>query len=158
VTTKRTNGPEHLKVSELRKGAYMKRHLNNIVLTAGLSVLLGSSTLSAQGQKAVANIPFAYHVGEQTFSAGKYTIAKTSSQGVFALRETDTGHAVFMSVIPEGTGAKDAWNLTFSCYAGECSLSQIRMGLEAYNLAAKPPVRLASNRAGVAAMISVPLR
>ena len=51
----------------------MKQHLRNIVLTAGLSVLLGSSTLSAQTQTAVANIPFAYHVGQQTFSAGKYT-------------------------------------------------------------------------------------
>jgi len=133
----------------------MKRHLNKIVLTAGLSVLLGSSILSAQSQKAVANIPFVYHVGEKTFSPGEYTIAKTSSsQSLFALRETDTNRATFMSVIPEGTGAKDAWNLTFSCYAGECSLSQIRMGGDAYNLTAKPPVRLGK----VAAMISVPLR
>src|SRR5205085_11965393 len=102
----------------------MKQHLRNIVLTAGLSVLLGSSTLSAQSQKAVANIPFAYHVGEKTFSPGKYTIAKSSSsQGVFALRETDTGHDIFMSVTQHSTGDKDAWNLTFSCYAGDCSLS-----------------------------------
>jgi hypothetical protein len=155
---KRTKLPEHLKVSELKPGGYMKQHLRNIVLTAGLSVLLGSSTLSAQDQKAVANIPFAYHVGQQTFSPGKYTIANTSSLGVFALRETDTGRGIFMPVIPEDTGAKDAWNLTFSCYAGDCSLSQIRMGREAYNLRAKPPVRLASNRIGVAALISVPLR
>jgi hypothetical protein len=136
----------------------MKRHLHNIVLAAGLSVLLGSSTLSAQSQKAVANIPFAYHVGQQTFSPGKYTIAKNSSPGVFTLRETDTGRGIFMPVISQDTRAKDAWNLTFSCYAGDCSLSQIRMGSESYNLLAKPPVRLASNHVGVAAMISVPLR
>jgi hypothetical protein len=133
----------------------MKRHLNNIILTAGLSVLLGSSTLSAQSRKAVASIPFAYHVGEKTLSPGKYTIAKSSSsQGVFALRETDTGHNIFMSVTQHSTGDKDAWNLTFSCYAGDCSLSQIRMGGDSYNLTAKPPVRLGK----VAAMISVPLR
>jgi hypothetical protein len=133
----------------------MKRHLNNIVLTAGLSVLLGSSTLSAQSQKAVANIPFAYHVGEQTFSPGKYTIAKSSSSpSVFALRETDTGHDIFLSVTQHSTGDKDAWNLTFSCYAGECSLSQIRMADNSYNVTARPPVRLGK----VAAMISVPLR
>jgi hypothetical protein len=136
----------------------MKQHLRNIVLTAGLSVLLGSSTLSAQTQTAVANIPFAYHVGQQTFSAGEYTVAKTSSQGVFALRETDTGHAILMPVIQQDTGAKDAWNLTFSCYARDCSLSQIRMAGDSYNVTARPPVRLASNRVGVAAMISVPLR
>src|SRR2546421_6961288 len=114
----------------------MKRHLRNIVLTAGLSVLLGSSTLSAQDQKATANIPFAYHVGQKTFSPGNYTVAKTSSLGVFALRETDTGHDIFMSVIQHSTGDKDAWKLTFSCYAGDCSLSQIRMGGDSYNLTA----------------------
>jgi hypothetical protein len=132
----------------------MKRHLRNIVLTAGLSVLLGSSTISAQSQKAVANIPFAYHVGQQTFSPGKYAVGQTRAPGVFALRETDTGHDIFMSVIQHSTGDKEAWNLTFSCYAGECSLAQIRMGSESYNLLAKPPARLGK----VAAMISVPLR
>jgi hypothetical protein len=137
----------------------MKRHLNNIVLAAGLSVLLGSSTLSAQSQKAVASIPFAYHVGQQTFAPGKYTVAKSSSPGVFTLRETDTGGGIFMPVISQDTRrATDAWKLTFSCYASDCSLSQIRMGSESYNLLAKPPVRLANNRVGVAAMISVPLR
>jgi hypothetical protein len=136
----------------------MKRHLTTIVLTAGLSVLLSSSTLSAQGQKAAANIPFAYHVGQQTFSPGKYTVAKTSSPGIFALRETDTGRGIFMPVTQQSTGAKDAWNLTFSCDAGDCSLAQIRMAGESYNLRAKSPVRLANNHLGVAAMVSVPLR
>jgi hypothetical protein len=136
----------------------MKRHLNNIVLTAGLSVLLGTSTLSAQSPKAVASIPFAYNVGQQTFSPGKYAVGQTRAPGVFALRETATGHEIFMPVVQQSTGDKDAWNLTFSCYAGDCSLAQIRMGSESYNLLAKPRVRLASNRVGVAAMISVPLR
>jgi hypothetical protein len=132
----------------------MKRHLKNIVLTAGLSVLLGSSTLSAQDQKAAASIPFAYHVGQQTFSPGTYTIAKNSSQSVLALRETDTSRGIFVPVTPGGTGGKNAWNLTFSCYAGECSLSQIRMAGESYNVNVKTSVRLGK----VAAMISVPLR
>jgi len=136
----------------------MKEQLRNIVLTAGLSVLLGSSTLSAQSQKAVANIPFAYHVGEQTFSPGKYTIGETPTRSLCLLQQNETGHIIFMSVTNADTHRKDAWSLTFSCYAGECSLAQIRMGSESYNLLAKPPVRLASNHAGVAAMISVPLR
>jgi hypothetical protein len=97
-------------------------------------------------------------VGQQTFSAGKYTVAKTSSLGVFALRETDTGHDIFMPVVHQDTGDKNAWNLTFSCYAGDCSLSQIHLAGESYKLKAKSPVRLANNRLGVAAMISVPLR
>jgi hypothetical protein len=132
----------------------MKLQLTTIVLTAGLSVLLGSSTLSAQDQKATANIPFAYHVGEQTFSPGKYTVAKGSLPGVFALRETGAGHDSFIPVLPHDTGDKEAWNLTFSCYGNDCSLSQIRMANASYNVNAKPPIRLGK----VAAMISVPLR
>ena len=136
----------------------MKLQLTTIVLTAGLSALLRSSTLSAQDQKAVANIPFAYHVGQQTFSPGKYTIANTSSQGLFALRGTETGRGIFMPVVHQDTGDKNAWNLTFSCYAGDCSLSQIHVAGESYNLIARPPVRVANNQLAVAAMISVPLR
>jgi hypothetical protein len=132
----------------------MKLQLTAIVLTAGLSVLLGSSTLSAQNQKAVANIPFAYHVGEKTFSPGKYALAKSTLPGFFALRETDTGHDTFIAVLPHNTGDKEAWNLTFSCYAKDCSLSQIRMANDSYNVNAKPPMRPGK----VAAMISVPLR
>jgi hypothetical protein len=133
----------------------MKLQLTTIVLTAGLSVLLGSSTLGAQSQKTVANIPFAYHVGDTTLSPGKYTIAKSSSsQGVFALRETDTGRDILMSITQHSTADKDAWKLTFTCYAGDCSLSQILMGADSYNLTAKPRVRPGK----VTAMISVPLR
>jgi hypothetical protein len=132
----------------------MKRHLHNIVLTAGLSVLLGSSTLSAQSQQAVASIPFAYHVGEKTLSPGKYIIGQTRTPGIFALQQRETRHTIFMPVLQQGSGSKDAWDLSFSCYAGQCSLAQIRMGSESYNLLAKPPVRLGK----VAAMISVPLR
>jgi hypothetical protein len=135
----------------------MKLQLTTIFLTAGLSALLGSAILSGQSQRAVANIPFAYHVGDQTFSAGKYTIAETSSQGIFALKQNETGHSIFMPVINEGTGAKDAWKLTFSCYAGECSLAQVWMAGDSYTLRAKSFPRVAKNQLGVVALVSVPL-
>jgi hypothetical protein len=133
--------------------AYMKRHLRNIVLTAGLSVLLGSSTLSAQDQKATADIRYAYHVREQTFSAVKYIIAHTPVTGVFVLRQNDTGHAIFMRVQAQGTGEKDAWKLTFGCYGGQCSLSRIWLAGDSYTLTARPNVRLAKNQTGVVAMV-----
>jgi hypothetical protein len=131
----------------------MKLQLTTIVLTAGLSVLLGSSTLSAQGQKATANIPFAYDVGQTTLTAGKYTTQKVNP-GIFQLRDEQLDHSMFVPVTPLDTGQNNESKLTFSCYAGQCSLSQIRMGGDSYNLTAKPTVRLGK----VAAMISVPLR
>lgn len=135
----------------------MKLHLTNIVLIAGLSALLGGSTLSAQDQQATADIPFAYHVGQQTLPQGTYMIQETSARGVLQMRSKTSGHAILVPVILADTGKNDS-KLTFGCYAGQCSLSQISMAGDVYKLRARPPVRVANNQLGVAAMISVPLR
>jgi hypothetical protein len=135
----------------------MKLHFTNIVLTAGLSALLGSLTLSAQDQKAVAQIPFAYHVGQKTLTSGEYTIQKINPSGVFQLRDDQLNHSIFLPVTPMDTGRKNESKLTFSCYAGQCSLSELWISGNGYKLTARPPVRLANNRMGVAALISIPL-
>jgi hypothetical protein len=131
----------------------MKRHLKNIVLAAGLSVLLGSSTLSAQDLKATANIPFAYQVGQKTLTAGNYTVLKVKASGVFQLRDEQLRHSMFLSVTPLDTGRGNESKLTFSCYAAQCSLSELWLAGNGYKSTATP-VRVGK----VAAMISVPLR
>ena len=133
----------------------MKLQFTNIVLTAGLSALLGSITLSAQDKKEVANIPFAYHVGEQTLAAGKYAVLETSTRGLLQLRNP-SGHSIFVPVIPEDTGKNDS-KLTFGCYGNQCSLSEIWMAGDVYKLRAKPFPREAKNEIGVVAMVSIPL-
>lgn len=134
----------------------MKLHLRTIVLSAGLSALLGSIALSAQDQKEVANIPFAYHVGQQTLPAGKYTVQETSTRGVLQLRDNASRHSIFVPVINEDTGKNDS-KLTFGCYGDQCSLSEIWMAGDVYKLRAKPFPREAKNQIGVVAMVSVPL-
>jgi hypothetical protein len=129
----------------------MKLQLTTLVLTAGLCALLSSSTLSAQDQKAVANIPFAYHVGQTTLAAGKYTTQKISP-GTFQLR--DEQQSMFVSVTPLDTGQNNESKLTFSCYADQCSLSELWVAGNGFRPTARPPVRVGK----VAAMISVPLR
>ena len=133
----------------------MKLQLKTLFLTAGLSALLGSSTLSAQSQKAAATIPFAYHVGQQTLSAGKYIVQQTRSPGILQLRNNE-GHSIFVSVLPADTGKSES-KLTFSCYAGECSLSQVWMAGDVYALTARPFPREAKNNMGILALVSVPL-
>ena len=133
----------------------MKLHLRNVVLTAGLSALLGTVTLSAQDKKEVANIPFAYHVGEQSLAAGKYAVLETSTHGLLQLRNA-SGHSIFVPVIPEDTGKNDS-KLTFGCYGNQCSLSEIWMAGDVYKLRAKPFPREAKNQLGIVAMVSVPL-
>jgi hypothetical protein len=135
----------------------MKLHLTNLVLTAGLSALLGSLALSAQDRKAVANIPFAYHVGQKSLTAGTYTIQKMDAPGTFRLLDDQSGHSMFVSVTPLDTGRTNEHKLTFTCYAGQCSLSELWMAGNGYRLTARPLVRVANNHMGVVALISVPL-
>jgi hypothetical protein len=134
----------------------MKLQLKHIVLTAGLSALLGSLTLSAQDQKELATIPFAYHVGQKTLPPGTYMIQETSTRSVLQIREKTSGHSILVPVINEDTGKNDA-KLTFGCYAGQCSLSQIWMAGDVYNLRARPFPREAKNQMGVVALVSIPL-
>ncbi len=135
----------------------MKLNLKNIALTAGLSALLGTTALSAQDLKAVANIPFTYQANERTLSAGKYTISETSTRSQFLLREAATGHAIFVMGVPDKTGKNDTSKLVFSCYAGECSLSQIWIQGDSYKMKLPSLEKEASSHIGVAALISVPL-
>jgi hypothetical protein len=134
----------------------MKLHFTSMVLTAGLSALLGSLTLNAQDQQERADIPFAYHVGQQTLPPGKYRVQETNSRSVFVLQENSSGHSIFVSVLPADTGKKDS-KLTFRCSAGECSLSQIWIAGDVYALTTRPFPREAKNQMGVVALISIPL-
>jgi hypothetical protein len=134
----------------------MKLQLKHIVLTAGLSALLGSLTISAQDQKERATIPFAYHVGQKTLPPGTYMVQETSTRGVLQIRENTSGHAILVPVIPEDTGKNDS-KLTFGCYANECSLSQVWIAGDVLRVRARPFPREAKNQTGVVALVSIPL-
>ena len=132
--------------------------LKNIALTAGLSALLGSLTVSAQSLKEVATVPFDYSVGQQSMPSGKYTIAEASAtRGIFTISEQASGHSTFVSAIPNSTSRNGESKLVFGCYAGQCSLREIWISGDSYKLAAKPLPREANNNLGVVAMVSVPL-
>lgn len=135
----------------------MKLNLKNVALTAGLSALLGTTALSAQEAKAVANIPFTYQANGRTLAAGKYAISENASRSQFMLRDTATGHAVFVMGVPDKIANNDTSKLVFSCYSGECSLSQIWVQGNSYKLKLPSLEKEATSHAGVAALISVPL-
>ncbi len=135
----------------------MKLQLKTIVLTAGLSAFLGTVTLTAQSMRAVANIPFAYNAGQTSLDAGKYTITETGTLGQFMIRDSATAKAIFVSGVPDKSRRNGASKLVFSCYAGECSLSQIWMSGDSYQLRLPRVETEANNRIGVAALVSVPL-
>ena len=63
----------------------MTRNLTHRILTAGLSALLGTASLSARDMREVADVPFTFHAGQQTFSAGKYEVSESNTAGLFRL-------------------------------------------------------------------------
>src|ERR1700746_501065 len=99
-------------------GAYMKHRFARFILAAGLSALFGSLVLSAQDQKAKANIPFAFQNSDRTLPAGEYTVQETSSRGVLKLCNSE-GHAIFVSSSLADTGAPANPSLIFRAYGNE---------------------------------------
>jgi hypothetical protein len=105
----------------------MKPQLKPIILTAGLSALLGSLTLSAQDySREIADVPFAFHASERILPAGEYTLKQTNSRGLFRVDDSK-GHSLFLNApILQSSKAVNP-RLTFACYGNECVLSQVWM-------------------------------
>ncbi len=101
----------------------MNRQLKNILLSTGLA-LFGSLTLSAQHQKEVANIPFAFEASHTAMPAGEYTVAETGTRGLFTVSDR-SGHSVFMSTLLQDEGKADNARLTFRHSGDQYVLAQI---------------------------------
>lgn len=137
----------------------MKLNMTHMILTAGLSALLGTASLSAQNLREVADIPFAFHTQQQTFPAGTYQVSEQGTNGIFQLLSPDR-KSIFVGAMVPVTANPDKPHLKFACYGGECVLSEISMpGREmAYRASQSQIDKNLSHKLGVAAMISVPLK
>lgn len=103
----------------------MKLHLTHILLTAGLSALLGTAALSAQERIDVADIPFAFHAGEKTLPAGAYTVREYGTR-IFLI-SGENGNSAFVLTPGSKIGEPENPRLVFRCYGNEHVLSQIWM-------------------------------
>ncbi len=106
----------------------MKRHFTYLVLTAGLSAMLGSPTLSAQQDRTeIANVPFAFQANDTHLPAGQYTVTRSVTGGIVTIRENSTGHGIFVKTSPGDESKVNNPRLTFTCYGDDCVLSTIWM-------------------------------
>ena len=137
----------------------MKLTMTHMILTAGLSALLGTASLGAQNLSEVADVPFTFHAAQQTFSAGKYRVSERSATGLFQLYGPSRESIFVGAMVPTGSDSKRP-HLTFTCYVGECVLSEIAMpGREtAYRLSKSQIDKNLTHKLGIASMISVPLK
>jgi hypothetical protein len=119
----------------------MKRQLNLLV---AISILIGAFTISAQAQsvgtqKVVANIPFAFNVGNTNLPAGKYTITvlnPTSDRKILQIRSTNgRSSAMVQTNVVTGKTSDDA-KLVFHRYGDRYFFAQAQMAGDAASLAA----------------------
>jgi len=69
----------------------MKNQLRRLLVTIGLSAVLGSSLLNAQvnGQVATAAVPFSFRIADRVLPPGNYTLT-AHSNGLTQLWNTDS--------------------------------------------------------------------
>ena len=103
----------------------MKIQIRNFVFGAGLAALLWSPLLMAQTSE-TAEIPFDFHAGNATHAAGTYSVIKDVNLGPLRLRNEDSGESIFLG-IQGREDAKDAAQLSFRCYSGQCFLAAVWM-------------------------------
>ena len=114
----------------------MKNHMRSFVMSIGLSAALGSSAIVAQeSSKAVANVPFAFHVKDVNLPAGNYAVKVVNSPGVIQIADARTGKAFVFMTQGRNANTNEAPRLTFHRYGNDYFLSSVWMpGQYGYSL------------------------
>ena len=119
----------------------MKRHLNIslaiILLTGALAAAAQAQTSSAQ--RVVANIPFAFNVGQTQLPAGKYTITvlnPSSDRRVLQVRNADGRSSAIVQTTSVLGNAADNAKIVFHRYGDRYFFARAQMDGEATGLAA----------------------
>jgi hypothetical protein len=130
-----------------------------MILSSGLSALLGTAALSAQQWTAVADVPFTFHAEQQTFPAGKYQVAESNSSTIFRLNGPE-GKSIFVNAPLPNTTDPQKPHLTFARYGGEYVLSGISMpGKDVGRAVWQSTIdKNLTRKMGLAAMASVSLK
>jgi hypothetical protein len=104
----------------------MKNHMRSFVISIGLSAVLGSSAIVAQeSARAIANVPFAFHVKDTNLPAGKYIVKAVNGAGVIQIADANTGHSMMLLTQGNNSSKSDSPRLTFQRYGNDYFLSQV---------------------------------
>ena len=116
----------------------MKRHLNTLVAILILVLTVSAQAQTAGAQKVVANIPFAFNVGNTSLPAGKYTITvlnPSSDRKILQIRSTKGSSATVQTTAETGNISDDA-KLVFQRYGDRYFFAQVQMAGDATTFAA----------------------
>jgi hypothetical protein len=119
----------------------MKIHINTLL---AIIVLAGAFTVNAQAQTAgakiaVANIPFAFNVGNKNLPAGKYTVTvvnPSSDRKILQIRSTNGRASAMIQTNSVLGNASDDAKLVFQRYGDRYFFAQAQMAGESTSFAA----------------------
>lgn len=119
----------------------MKRHINILM---AIIVLAGAFTVNAQAQTArtqiaVANIPFAFNVGNKNLPAGKYTITvvnPASDRKILQIRSTNGRASAMIQTNSVEGNVSDNAKLVFQRYGDRYFFAQVQVAGESTSFAA----------------------
>lgn len=136
----------------------MTHKFSKLVLTAGISALLGTTAVVAQDHKAIADVPFTFHASQTTMPAGKYTVAEQTATGVLRLVNAD-GRGIYVTMHPGKAADPEQPKLTFVHQGDDYVLEGISLpgNNSAWEASQSSIEKNLSRKLGVAAMVSVPL-
>ena len=90
----------------------------------GPSALSASVSAQRMGAKVIVDVPFRFHVGQQTFKAGQYAFA--SEQNILWIAEGNSpAKARIFTNSFSGTSPVSTGQVVFNCYGEECFLFQV---------------------------------
>jgi hypothetical protein len=136
----------------------MKRIFTTILMAVGFTSPF-TTQLAAQGNRGLAEIPFAFTAGTRTLPAGTYEVSRLSLTGfstVFTVMD-NRGHSILVALNQRVQGNPEKPSLTFACYEKECVLAKVTPpdSAVAYNLSETYIEKQLHHSVGVASMISI---
>jgi hypothetical protein len=105
----------------------MKNKFWSVVMIAGFSAVLGSALLVAEmpGQRATAEVPFAFHIQDRLMPGGNYDFQRMNSSGVLQIRNRETRETIVVLAPPSKSGKPGEPMLVFNGYGDSFYLSQV---------------------------------
>ncbi len=137
----------------------MKRQFTSFIMGAALSAVAGTTLVSAQDKREVADVHFAYQATGRTLQPGTSVVKQVNDAGLYQVSDS-SGNSVFWSGSKQVRANPAKPHLKFVCYAKGCSLDEIAMpgSTVAYKLSQPANEGQFSRKIGIATVISVPLR
>ncbi len=138
----------------------MNRKLTSILLTATLSALVGSVSLSAQDRSEVASIPFSFQAQGKIMPAGNYTVSEQGYSGSLYKLTSNTGQSIFWAAQHQKSANPTDPKLTFAHAGNEYVLASLSMpGSNVSHGVSESTIQKSFSRSlGISSELSVPLR